>query len=346
MLLTLPNRIADASNARDRVRTSAASPMRVKRRFIMHSLAGALLAGLVARSLPAQSVNVSSLEAQLLPRADTTLTLHTNTRDLIAELRVPTGAGPHPVAIVIHGGCWITKYADARYMKPMSEALRQAGIATWTISYRRADENGGGWPNTFLDVAAASAQLRDIAPRFHLDLTRVIASGHSAGAHLALWLAAQPKLPPASAVHAATNALPIAAVVALDGPGDLVKSDAGITRICGGNVLEQLLTSTPSSMPERWREASPSEWLPLGVPQAMVRGGLDARLPGFNSADGAMTPYTVRAKASGDSAWVVTADSTSHFTMLEPKHPAFAVVLKAMRDALAAITPSSSIRKR
>ncbi len=275
----------------------------------------------------------------MLPAADTTVTLRAGEKDLVAELRVPTGNGPHPVAIVIHGGCWVTRFADARYMKPLAEGLRQDGFATWTISYRRADEPGGGWPGTFLDVAAMTAVLRDLAPRHHLDLTRVIASGHSAGAHLALWLAAQPKLPAASGVQAARTAVPIAAVVALDGPGDLVGANAGASRICGGNILEQLLASTPAEQPERWKLASPTEWLPLRVPQAMVRGSFDVRLVSFGSEPGSMPVHARRAQAAGDNAWVVMADSTSHFSLLDPQHAAYVIVRQAYRDALAAIRP-------
>lgn len=282
-------------------------------------------------------VTAGVLGARSVPAPDTTLTLRAGDHDLTAELRVPTGAGPHPVAIVIHGGCWVTRFADARYMRPLAEGLRQAGFATWTIAYRRADEAGGGWPGTFLDVAAMTARVRGLAPRYRLDLQRVIASGHSAGAHLALWLVAQGKLPAGSGAGADATAMPIGAVVALDGPADLPAANAGITRICGGAVLEQLLASTPASAPERWRNASPSEFLPLGVPQALVRGSLDARLPGFGSEAGALPAYDRRARAAGDSTWVVTADSTSHFTMLDPDQPAFAVTLQAFRNALAAM---------
>ena len=253
------------------------------------------------------------------------------------QLRVPSGNGPHPLAIVIHGGCWVTKFADARYMRPMADALRANGFATWTISYRRADEAGGGWPGTFLDVRAATEQVTQLASRYHLDLTRVIATGHSAGAHLALWLAAQRKLPDSSGVRASRKSLRIAAVVAIDGPGDLAPANAGITQICGGPVLEQLLGGTPDAQPERWRTAAPAAWLPLGIPQAMVRGGLDWRTVTLGPEEGTMTSYATRAHAAGDSTWVVMSDSTSHFTMLDPQQPAFAVYLRAMQDALSAL---------
>ena len=318
---------------------------RVCRRVLL-LVCGAALVHANARKLLAQAVTPASLEARAVPRADTTVTLRVDGHELRSELRVPEGNGPHPVAIIIHGGCWITKYADARYMRPMAEAFRQAGIATYTISYRRADEAGGGWPETFLDVAAQAALLRTLASAYHLDLTRVIASGHSAGAHVALWLATQPKVPAASAIVVKAGALPIAAVVALDGPGDLVASNADIEKICGGNVLEQLLGGTAVAQATRWREASPSAFLPLGVPQAMVRGGLDARLGPLGAAAGNMTTYAARARNAGDSSWVVNADTTSHFVMLDPDRSAFATVVQAMRDALAAVGTQKAATKR
>ena len=292
-------------------------------------------------SAGAQAVTPRTLEARNVPPADTTVALSVDGRELLAELRVPTGPGPHPVAIVVHGGCWVTRYADNRYMKPLAEALRKAGVASFNISYRRADEPGGAWPGAFNDVAAQAAMLTPLASRYKLDLQRVIATGHSAGAHFALWLAARPKLSTESAIRSNAVVPPIRAVVPIDGPGDLVGFNPMAARICGNTqVLEMLLASTPDAHPDRWRDASPSSFLPLGVPQAMVRGSLDAGVARPTAAPkGSMLDYAVRARAAGDSVWVVAADTTSHFSMLDPEHPAFAVVLKALRDAIAAIRP-------
>ncbi len=56
----------------------------------------------------------------------------------------------------------------------------------WNIEYRRVGD-GGGWPATFEDVAAAIDHLATLdAP---VDLERVSILGHSAGGHLALWAA-------------------------------------------------------------------------------------------------------------------------------------------------------------
>ena len=143
------------------------------------------------------------------------------------ELRVPATRGPHPVAIVVHGGCWLEKIPsmDARAvaidnMRPLAAALTEAGIATWNIEYRRLGHAGGGWPGTFLDVARAADHVRTLARGHQLDLTRVIAIGHSAGGHLALWLAARPKIAKTSDLYL-ENPLRLTGAVDLDGPPDL-----------------------------------------------------------------------------------------------------------------------------
>src|SRR5215510_4011646 len=124
------------------------------------------------------------------------------------ELRVPATKGPHPVAIVVHGGCWVAKLGnlDPRAvamdnMRPLASALTEAGIATWNIEYRRLDNDGGGWPGTFQDVAHAADFLRSLQRDHQLDLARVISIGHSAGGHLAMWLAARPKLAKTSELY-------------------------------------------------------------------------------------------------------------------------------------------------
>jgi hypothetical protein len=99
------------------------------------------------------------------------------------ELRVPSTKGPHPVAIVVHGGCWVAKLGnlDERAvaidnMRPLAAALTEAGIATWNIEYRRLGNAGGGWPGTFQDVGRAADFVRTLAASNALDLTRAIAT--------------------------------------------------------------------------------------------------------------------------------------------------------------------------
>ena len=68
----------------------------------------------------------------------------------MGELYLPEGSGPHPVAVVIHGGCW-SSIAEAGYMSHLARALADEGWAAWSLEFRRAVEAGGianGTPGT------------------------------------------------------------------------------------------------------------------------------------------------------------------------------------------------------
>ncbi|MFM9012650.1 MAG: alpha/beta hydrolase, partial [Gemmatimonadota bacterium] len=124
-----------------------------------------------------------------------------------------------------------------------------AGIATWNIEYRRADSPGGGWPNTFLDVGRATDQLRAMARTYPLDLSRVIAIGHSAGGHLAMWLAAADRVPSGSPI-ARRDPLPLTGAVALAGIADLAEFRT-YSRFSCGDVVDGLMGGSPEQVPER-----------------------------------------------------------------------------------------------
>lgn len=185
------------------------------------------------------------------------------------DLYVPGGAGPHPTLILIHGGCWRAQY-DLSPLGPLCAALRQDGVAVWSLEYRRLG-NGGGWPTTFQDVAAGIDHLRSLAAPYALDLARVVVAGHSAGGHLALWSAGRHRLPTASPLYV-VDPLPVHGVVALAGIPDLA---AGVRwEICGGAIVE-LLGGTHDEVPDRYAQASPVELLPLGITQWHIVGSHD-----------------------------------------------------------------------
>jgi acetyl esterase/lipase len=248
------------------------------------------------------------------------------------ELRVPSSKGPHPVAIVVHGGCWLSRIPnlEARAvaidnMRPMAAALTDAGIATWNIEYRRLGDEGGGWPGTFQDVARGADFVRTLARDNDLDLTRVIAIGHSAGGHLVLWLAGRGKLPPASDLYV-TEPLRLTGVVDLDGPPDL-KATLPVQRpICGSPVIENLIGGTLEERPQRYREASPIEMLPLRVPQVVFIGKMfAAQAP----------PYEAAVARTSDTLQLTTLPDTGHFAFIDPKSGVWPQVLTATRRLLA-----------
>ena len=142
------------------------------------------------------------------------------------ELRLPEGPGPYPVVMLIHGGCWLAEY-DLKHVAGIAEDLRQAGIATWTIEYRRVGDNGAGDPGTFDDIRAAYDSLLSQSKSRGLDRKRIVLVGHSAGGHLALWLAAERGVKVRGAVGLAAIT-DIATYAAPTGCG------AGITNLLGG----------------------------------------------------------------------------------------------------------------
>ena len=228
------------------------------------------------------------------------------------ELRLPRSRGPHPVAMVIHGGCWRAEY-DLTHITGFSAALARDGIAAWTFDYRRIGNAGGGWPGTFEDVGRAAASLRTRASRFGLDLSRVVAVGHSAGGQLALWLAAQIRHSRQSALLV-TRPIPLRAVVVLAGITDLRRGREG--GICGDAIV-RLLGGSPEDVPERYRAASPLEFLPLGIPQHLMHGARDSVVPLEMS-----EAYVEAAQRSGDQATLTVLPDAGHFEMISPESPA------------------------
>ena len=191
-----------------------------------------------------------------------------------ADLRLPSGSGPFPVAIIIHGGCWLASVATLEFTAPLSDALRNEGIVTWNVEYSRVGDPNGGWPGTFKDLALATDHLRQIDADYNLDLDRVIVIGHSAGGHLALWIASRHKISPESDIYR-ENPLKMTGVVNLAGPVDMGKIVGLVYDYCGDSVITKLLGGLPEEVSDNYDNASPIELLPVGVPQRLIVGEHD-----------------------------------------------------------------------
>ena len=240
------------------------------------------------------------------------------------DLRVPKGAGPHKVAIVIHGGFWRAKY-NLEHIGHLCEALRRAGIATWSLEYRRVGNPGGGWPGTFQDVAMGADYLREIAPKYHLDLAKVIAVGHSAGGQLAVWLAARQKIPAGDPLWSA-NPLKLRGAVALAGVVDL---RLAWKLHLGNGAVEQLMGGPPDKLAARYRTASPVELMPIGVRVRLVHGTDDSVVPIQMSNE-----YQKAAGRAGDDARMIVLGGADHFTVIDPRSIHWSAVESAIQSLL------------
>jgi acetyl esterase/lipase len=236
------------------------------------------------------------------------------------QLRLPEGIGPHPVIIVIHGGCWLSRY-DLQHISPLAAALTKEGFATWSLEYRRVGNQGGGWPNTFLDVAQGADFLRELAKEYPLDLRRVITLGHSAGGHLALWLAARHKVPNESPLYL-DSPLAIKGAVSLAGVGDLGRPEYQV--ICGG-VVQKLMGGSLAEVPERYKHGSPIELLPLNIPQILIQGAGD---PTVSLAS--VQAYHEAARKKGDETMLIVIQKAGHFEVVVPASLSYPEVRKAI----------------
>ena len=150
------------------------------------------------------------------------------------------------LAIVLHGGSWKATY-NLTHLGHLCVALREAGVATFNVEYRRVGDPRNGWHDSLDDVLLAVDFARSLAPRLLL-------VGHSAGGHLALLAAARRKLP-------------VVALAAVSDP-----------ETWANDAVEAFFGGTPP------RAGSPLAQLPLGVPHVLVHGTLDDVVPFEQSA--------------------------------------------------------------
>ena len=235
----------------------------------------------------------------------------------IADLWLPAGTGPHPVVVMVHGGCWQKSIADRTLMDWMAHGLSQEGWAVWNLEYRGVDEPGGGYPGTFLDVSAGADALRAQAEAYNLDLTRVTGIGHSAGGHLILWLAARGKLPEGNALKPA-DPIAFRGVVVSGGLADLEASRPVTSQSCLDAVYDQLTGPTTEERPDPLADVSPARLLPIGVPFVSVNGDGDRIAPPLLGEQ-----LTDKAIAAGDDARGVVVPATGHVELVSPGTDAF-----------------------
>lgn len=203
------------------------------------------------------------------------------------------------VVCLLHGGFWRMPY-DRMEMAPLAAALAEDGFAVWNMEYRRLG-GGGGWPETFLDIAAGIDHLAEL----DLPLDKVVVAGHSAGGHLALWSARREGFPgvpaPRVRLHGVAGLAPVADLAAAH---DLA---------LGRSAVAEFLGASPADGAARYDLASPLRRLPLGVKQLIVHGARDEALPAELS-----RAYAERARLAGDDVTYAEPADAGHMDFLDP----------------------------
>ncbi|WP_086734904.1 alpha/beta hydrolase family protein [Erythrobacter colymbi] len=237
-----------------------------------------------------------------------------------AELRLPEGTGPFPLAVIYHGGCWKTGIASQAYMAPLATRWQQLGIATLNVDYREVGD-GGGWPGSFTDWAASTKLIEDVAERYPIDRNRVTLVGHSAGALPAQWLA---RADGADGPVGARAALRVRSAIVLDGPGDVGAERPAFDALCQFSAVDPFMGGEPQRFPERYKAISPATIAPQLAELLFVQ----AKLPAPSAA-------TQAALATGAGRVTVRENAgASHFAIITPGNPVYEANEAAMLAVL------------
>jgi acetyl esterase/lipase len=264
--------------------------------------------------------------------------------DQYGELWLPRASNQAlPVVVLIHGGCWRADLPGPELVAYLADALSARGVAVWSITYRRVgtkaaetkalDTKAVGnhvspfapYPDTFLDVATAMDKLRELAPLHKLDLARVVTTGHSAGGHLAMWLAARHRLPADSPLFT-DKPLRAKATIGIAAIADLALGKAMSAHACGADTVDKLVDVANRKDP--YRDTSVTPLLPLGVHTTLVSGVYDAIV-----APAQALRFAERAKEKNEAVTLITLDNAGHFELIAPWTPAGAKVVDIIVSA-------------
>ena len=228
----------------------------------------------------------------------------------VGDWWVPDLPGPLPTVVLVHGGFWRPAW-DLSLEDDVAADLAGRGYLVWNVDYRPSSEP---WPATLADAAVAHDHVRTSA---RADLSRTAVVGHSAGGHLALWLASRARLP-VGAPGAGPRVPPPALAVGQAPVADLGEA----ARLgLGSGAVTALLGGEPTEVPDRLAAADPVGLLPTGVPTVCVHGGSDDVVPVALS-----EAYVRRA---GELAQLVRLPG-GHFEHLDPGSAEVAAVREAL----------------
>src|SRR5262245_42719068 len=110
-------------------------------------------------------------------------------RQLMARIYQPSGPGPFPTLLDLHGGAWNAK--DRKAEEPMDRAIASSGVLVVAIDLTLAPE--APYPACVQDANYGVRWLKAKAPSWNGDPSKIGIYGSSSGGHVAELLGLRPK---------------------------------------------------------------------------------------------------------------------------------------------------------
>jgi acetyl esterase/lipase len=216
--------------------------------------------------------------------------------DAVIDVHLPDGRADR-VVVLVHGGFWKAEW-DRRHTRPMARALADEGCVVATPEYRRVG-GGGGWPVTADDVLLAVRRLPELLASIGVASRPPVVTGHSAGGHLAMWLA--------------TRGVPIERVVALAPVCDLQEA---IRLGLGTDATRAFLGGADPAAAD---------------PMVLLQDRPDSAIVIVHGEDDDVVPVTLSRGLVERHPWVELREVPGgHFEVIQPDSPAWPVVLETL----------------
>jgi acetyl esterase/lipase len=183
----------------------------------------------------------------------------------------PTGVGPFPAVICIHGGGF--RAGTRQGYDGLIKKLAQNGYVAVTVTYRLAPKYQ--FPAAVHDVKTAVRWLRANAAKYHIDPNRIGTTGGSAGGHLAQFLGVTAGVKEFEGDgHNLEQSSAVQWLVNFYGPSDFTKSyDKSVD---AAEVLPLWLGGNLKEARKRHIVSSPLYWVtPSAAPTLCIHGTRD-----------------------------------------------------------------------
>lgn len=227
------------------------------------------------------------------------------------------GSGRAPLVVLVHGGYWSTEYSLVVYTG-IARALTERGAVVWNVEYRRVGEDGGDWPTTGRDVIDAITALDGpvtdqlATAGIAVDHRHASIVGHSAGGQLAVYAAAT--------LGGRTGRFTFDTVVAQSPVLDFTETGA-----FERPAVVALMGAPFAQVPDRYREASPTEAMPFDSTVAVVHTVDDSSVPIAMS-----RRYVTGATARGQRAVLYDVPDGGHDAFVDPASDATRKTLRVL----------------